>query len=172
MMKKANSAGFYGLIAAVCIVLFTIVLYLQGAKVFIGGIGYLGYVITIGLAVAATMAQKRAHAGGLAFQAALKTAFTVFVIALAAQTLFTWILVNFIDTHFRDTLNAATLEKDARVFKSFGASDDDVTRVIAAERLKKPFTLGALSLGFAFSCVIHFILALLIAVIVKKKKIE
>jgi hypothetical protein len=172
MMKRSNSAVFYGLIAAVCMVLFTLILYLQGVNVFIGGIGYLGYAISIGLAVAATLAQKRASGGVLEFQAALRTAFIVFVLALAAQTLFTWILVNFFDTHFRDALNAATLEKDARVFKRFGASDEDVTRAIAAEREKKPYTPGAMSLGFAFACVVHFIIALLIAAIVKKKKSE
>jgi hypothetical protein len=170
MMKRSNSAVFYGLIAAACMVLFTFILYSQGAKVFIGGIGYLGYLITIGLAITATLAQKRGNGGVLEFQVALRTAFTVFVIALAAQTLFTWILVNFIDTHFGSALNAATLEKDAAVFKRFGASDEDVNKAIAAEREKKPFTLGAMSLGFAFACVVHFIIALLIAAIVKKKK--
>src|SRR5450631_3084388 len=164
MMKRSNSAVFYGLIAATFMVLFTFILYRQGVRVFIGDIGYLGYAILIGLAVTATLAQKRANGGRLEFQAALKTAFTVFVFALAAQTLFTWILVNFIDTHFRDALNAATLQKDALVFKRFGASDDDVDRAIAAQQVNNPYTFGAMSLGLAFWCIVHFIIALLIAV--------
>lgn len=153
-------------------ILLTFILYREGVAFFIGNTAYLGYVILIGLAATAALAQKKANGGGLAFQTALRTAFTVFVIALAAQTLFTWLLVNYIDTHFRDALNIATLEKDAQVFKRFGASDEDVTKAIAAQRDRDPYTLYAMSLAFAFVCIVHFIIALLIAAIVKSKKSE
>lgn len=170
--KKLNSGVFYGLIDALFIVLFSFVLYLGGVGLFIGRIAYLGYVVSIGLAATAALVQKKANGGWLEFQAALRTAFTVFVIALAAQTFFTWILVNFIDTHFRALLTTAELARDAEGMKWMGMDNDQVSRAMAVERGKDFFSLSALSLSLAFVCIVHFIIALLIAALVKKKKSE
>jgi hypothetical protein len=43
---------------------------------------------------------------------------------------------------------------------------------MADQRSGHPFAFGGMILGLAFSCVVHFIVALLIAAVVKKKKIE
>jgi hypothetical protein len=170
--KKLNSGVFYGLIAAVFMVVFTFVLYLGGVGLFIGRIAYLGYVVSIGLAATAALMQKKANGGWLEFQAALRTAFTVFVIGLAAQTLFTWILVNFIDTHFKALLTVVEQAKDAEGMKWMGMDNDQVARAMAVERSKDFFSLSAMSLSLAFVCIVHFIIALLIAALVKKKKSE
>jgi hypothetical protein len=171
-IKKPNSAVSYGLIAAGCMILFTFVLYRGGIDLYISKIAYLGYVISIGLAAMATLAQKKANGGWLEFRAALRTAFTVLVITLAAQTLFTWVLLNFIDPHFSEILTRAVLVNDAQAMKRFGISDDEAARTIAVERGKNLFSLGAMSLSLASVCIVHFIIALLIAAIIKKKKNE
>ena len=59
--KKLNSGVFYGLIAAVFMVVFSFVLYLGGVGLFIGRIAYLGYVVLIGLAATAALMQKKAN---------------------------------------------------------------------------------------------------------------
>jgi hypothetical protein len=170
MALKQNTGVFYGLIAAVSLTLFTTVLYLTGIDAYLSNIAYLGYVLLIGLAIAAVIAQRKANGGWLEFKEALKTAFTVFVLALAAQTLFIWILLNFIDPHFKELLAPASLVRDARVLKWFRMPDDEIAQTIAAERGKDRFTLSAMSLGLAFSCIVHFIIAVLIAAFTKKKK--
>jgi hypothetical protein len=168
--KKRNTGIVYGLIAGLGMILFTIVQYREGVGAFMGPAAYLGYVILIGLAAAAAFAQKKANGGGLEFQEALKTVFTVFVLALAAQTLFSWVLLNFVDTHFREAFTRATFDKDALVMKRFGMSDEDITRAMAEDQGRRPFSLGSMSLGLAFSCIVHFIIALVLAAILKKKK--
>jgi len=170
--KKRNIGLLYGGIAGLFMILFTLVLYLGGVGLFLSGIARLGYVILIGLAVTATLMQRKANGGWLDFQAALKTAFVVMVLALAAQTLFTWILLTFVDTHFKAVLSKAVLDDMEAAVRKMPLSRDIIERTITDERGKDQFSFGRVSLGFAFSCIIHFIIALLIAAIVKKKKYE
>jgi hypothetical protein len=77
-----------------------------------------------------------------------------------------------IDTNFKNVLTQAVLEKTEAVLKQFGVSDDQREKTMTAERAKDQFSLKWMSLGLAFSCIVHFIIALVIAAIVKKKKEE
>lgn len=153
-------------------ILFTTLLYVSGVQSFIGGVAYLGYVIMIGLAVAAALAQKKAGGGYLEFMEALKVCFTVFVIALIAQTLFTWLLLNVIDTHFKEVLKVEVIKKMQEVYTRFGIPSEKIDQAITDERTRDHYSLREMSMGFAFSCIVHFIIALVIAAIVKKKKVE
>src|ERR1700688_3444695 len=110
----------YGLIGGACIVLFMTGLYKGGVNVYLGPLAWLGYFIMVGFAVAATQAEKKANGGSLEFVQALKTCFTVFVIVLAAQTLFVWLLVNYIDTNFKKVLTAEILKKTEEAFRYIG----------------------------------------------------
>ena len=168
--QKRNIALVYGLIAGVSLVAFSTILYVGGVKLYLSGFAYLGYAILIGLSAAAALAQKKANGGYLEFAAALKASFTVFVVALAAQTLFSWLLLNVVDTHFRDVLDQAILQKTEDFFRKMGLSEDKLDEAMARERSTNQFSPGRMVLGLAFSYVVHFIIALLIAAIVKKKK--
>src|SRR5258708_33527275 len=102
MAAQKSSRGFvFGLVAAGYMILFIMATYLAGPKAFVGGIAFLGYIIIIALGAAAALVQKRANNGWLPFQDAVKVCFTVFVLGLAARTLFPWLLVNVIDPHFK-----------------------------------------------------------------------
>jgi hypothetical protein len=168
--RRRRIALWYGLIAGLSLIVFTTVLYRGGVTLFLGGVAYLGYVILIGLAVAAALAEKKSQGGYLDFQVALKTCFTVFVIALVAQTLFVWLLLNVIDTNFKKVLAEAAFKKTEAVLTDFGLTQDQLDRTIASARDKDQFAFGSMLQGLAFSCIVHFILALPIAAIVKKKK--
>jgi uncharacterized protein DUF4199 len=169
-LKRQHIAPIYGCIAGLCMIIFMTVLYYGGVNVYLGGIAYLGYAILIGLSIAATLAVKKASDGYLPFREALKASFTVFVIALAAQTLFTWVLLNILDPHFKLLLTEANLRKLEEVMRQMGMSDDKVDEVMKAEKGKDQFTLSLMAMGLAFSYVVHFIIALLISAIVKKKQ--
>lgn len=169
-LKRQHIALTYGCIAGVSMIIFTTVLYRGGVTVYLGGVAYLGYAILIGLSMAATLAVRRANDGYLSFRAALKCSFTVFVIALAAQTLFTWLLLNIIDPHFKQLLTEANLRKLEEVMRQIGMGDDKVDQVMATEKGKDPFSFPLMTMGLAFSYIVHFIIALLIAAIIKKKQ--
>ena len=153
-------------------IVFTTLLYLGGVKSFIGGIAYLGYVIMIGLAATAALVQKKANGGYLEFAEALKICFTVFVLALVIQTLFTWLLLNVIDPHFKAVLKDAVIKKMQEVYSQFGITQDKIDKAITEEQTIDHYSLKEMSMGFAFSCIVHFVIALVIAAIVKKKKAD
>lgn len=161
-----------GLIAGTCIVVFMTVLYKSGVDVYLGPIARLGYLIMVGFAVAACLVERRAHEGALDFMTAVKTAFTVFVIALAMQTLFSWLLVNYFDPSFKAVLTKAVQEKMIAAYRQFGMPEDKINEQIASEKGKDQYTLGGMLTGLAFVYIVFFIISLVIAAIVKKKKGE
>jgi hypothetical protein len=170
--KRQNTGLKFGLIAGIGLIVFTWGLYRGGLELYLSRTAYLGYVISIGLAVTAALMQRKANGGILAFQAALKTAFTVLVLALAAQTLFAWFLLNHVDTHFKDMLAKATLDRTEAFLKGQAMPADDLNKYMDDQRSHDPFSLGSMTLGLALWCIVQFIIALLIAAVVKKKKDE
>lgn len=170
--KKRSFGLVYGSIAGLGMILLITGMYLGGVKVFMGSANYLGYVILIGLATAAALAEKKANGGFLEFQSALKTCFTVFVIGLAAQTIFTELLLNYIDPGFKKAYTQAVLEKTEEVLRKFGLPEDKLDRTMAEQRGRDQFSFSSMIQGFSMWCIVHFIFALIIAAIVKKKKGE
>jgi hypothetical protein len=94
----------------------------------------------------------------------------VFVIALLLQTIFTYVLFNFIDTDFRDAVSHEALNRTEQMLRKFGTSDSDIEELIEAERSKDQFSIGRIMLGFAVTAIICFIFCLLISLIVKRSK--
>jgi len=172
VIKKQHIAAVYGGIAGLSMVIFTFILYRGGVDTYLGGSAYLGYAILIGLAATAALSLKKANGGYLEFRDALKAAFTVFVIALAAQTIFTWLLLNVFDNHFRAQLTTASLKKTEDFFRKMGMPDEKLDQAMAEERGKNQFSPGRMSMGLAFVYIVHFIIALLIAAVVRKKRPE
>jgi Protein of unknown function (DUF4199) len=170
--KKRNIGLFYGLIASAGLIAFTVALYLGGVDTYLGGIARLGYAIPIGLAAVAALIQRKVNGGRLEFQPALRTSFTVLVLALAAQTLFVWLLVHWLDAHFGQNLAREMGVRTEAYMKDRGMPAGDLKKFMDDQRAHDPFALGGMLLGLAFSCIVQFIIALLIAAIVKKKKDE
>jgi Protein of unknown function (DUF4199) len=169
-VKKISIALLFGLIAAGSMILFIMATYLAGPKAFAGGIAFLGYVIIIALGAAAALVQKRANGGWLPFQDAVKVCFTVFVLGLAARTLFPWLLVNVIDPHFRQLVKPEMIANAERSYRSLGVPEDTIRQQIEAVKNEDPFPLGSMLLLLAITYIIYFFIALLIAAIVKRKK--
>lgn len=172
MEEKKNIGLTYGLIAAAALVAYTTVLYLGGIKMYMSGVAYIGYVIVIAMAVIAAQKQKKMNGGYLGFRDALRAAFTVLVLAMLAQTLFTYILFNFIDKNFKDALAQASLEKTEELLKKFGMPEEKINEAIEKERNTNQFALPRMLLGFSVACIFQFLIALIIAAIVKKKNPE
>ena len=169
--KKISIAFLFGLIAAGSMILFILATYWAGPKTFVGNIAFLSYIIVIALGAAAALVQKRANGGWLNFQDAVKTCFTVFVLGLAARTLFPWLLVNVIDPHFKQLVMPEMIANAERSYRSLGASEDTIRLQIEAI-IEDPFPLGSMLLLLAITYIVHFFIALLIAAIVKRKKEE
>lgn len=168
---RKNNHGFsFGLIAGLAVCVITLLLYLGGLDMYVSPVGYVAYLVVIAMAILAGLKQKKENEGYLEFGEALKISFTVFAIALLLQTIFTYVLLNYIDVPFKQALGQEIINKTEEMMKKFGASDADIDKAMEGERNKDPFAFGGVMLGYGISCIISFIICLIISVIIKKSK--
>src|SRR6476620_2978196 len=97
---KSNVGLSYGLITGLIITVITLLQYLGGIEMFLSPISYVTYLVIITMAVLAALKVRKSNEGFLEFSQALKVTFTVFAIALLIQTIFSYVLMNFIDVSF------------------------------------------------------------------------
>jgi ABC-type antimicrobial peptide transport system permease subunit len=168
--KKITITLLFGLIAAGCMILFTLGMYWAGPQVFLGQTAYLFHIGRICLAAVAPVLEKRAHGGAIDFRPALKTCFGVMVIGLAVQYLFTWLLLNVFDPAFRKALLPVVHDNMVKAYRRFGASENDIHAAVDAEKGQDPFTFGRMFTGLGFNIIIYFLIALLIAATVRTKR--
>lgn len=169
---KTNAGLSYGLLSGGAAILLTLVLYLGGAKMFVNPIAYLGFAIPIVFAVLGGLVQKKANGGYLEFSEALKTVFTIFVIGSFLSTAFMFLLLNVIDVPFRQALSQETAQASEKMMEKFGVPQDQIDKSTAEILNGNSYSLGKQFLGFAFGTIFWFIISLIIAAIIKKKKPE
>jgi Protein of unknown function (DUF4199) len=168
--KKMSVTLVFGLIAAAVMMLFVFGTYRAGPQVFLGHLAFLGNVLVIGLAAAAAFLEKKANGGRLEFKPALKTTFSVLVLGVLGQYFFTWLLLNVIDPHFKAMLAPVVAENTEKAYRMFNVPEDQIQRALDAQRGQDSFTFGRMLQAMGFVIVPHFLIALVIAVIVKSKK--
>lgn len=167
---KQNTGLTYGLIGGLIMAVIHLLLYLGGTSYFLGPLNWAGALIVLVLAVLAGLQQKKANGGFLEFGEALKVSFTVFAIAFLIQTIFSYVLLNLIDPSFRDALELATLEKAEEVLRAFGMSENQIDEAMKRSMNRNSYSLLNMSLGFAINCIGCFLVSLIIAAIIKKKR--
>ena len=168
--SRSNIGLNYGIIAGLVITVITLLQYLGGLDMYLSPIGYVTYLVIITMAVLAALKVRNKNEGFLEFSQALKVTFTVFAIALLIQTLFTYILLNFIDVSFKEAVSQEVLNKSEEMMKKFGATDSQIDAALESERTKDQFAFTRVLLGYALTCIVAFIFCLLISLIVKKSK--
>ena len=167
--KKISIPLLFGLIAALCSILFVCGAWLVGPAAFIGSGVWLARCLVLLLAAIAAAVEKRARGGSMDFRSALKIAYGVLVLAIVAQSLTVWLIPNLIDPPFYQRLVPfliASVEKS----RQFGATDEDVRAALADIRTNNQFSLGRVLSGTGYLLVLFFIIAVLIAVTIKSKK--
>lgn len=167
-----NYGVIYGFINAGASIVFGLLLYLGGSKWFIHPVAYIAFVISITCAVLGGLAQKKADGGFLDFGKALKTVFTIFVIGSFLQSMFNYVLLNYIDVPFRESLAQQTAEATQKLMTKFGASQDVIDKTVEETLNGNAYSFKKILLGFAFGSIILFLFSLIIAAIIKKKKPE
>jgi ribose/xylose/arabinose/galactoside ABC-type transport system permease subunit len=169
-VSKTNVGLTYGLISGLIICIITLLQYLGGLDMFLSPVGYVSYLVIITFAVLASLKVRKSNEGFLEFKQALKVTFTVFAIAMLMQTIFLYILFNYIDVSFKEAVAQETMNKTEQMLRKFGMSDSKIDEALESERNKDQYSFGRVMLGYAISCIIAFIFCLLISVIVKKNK--
>jgi Protein of unknown function (DUF4199) len=169
---KKNYILTYGIIGGLISIFWFIVLYVMGPEAFVGPFAYAGMLVGLIAPVLGLMAQKKSQDGYLEFSEGLKTSFGIMVVGSILATLFFYILVNFIDTPFKESLNQVAAENAAKMTKKFGGSDEMAENAMQQTLKKDNYSLSALGLQFAFGCIVSFLIALILSAILKKKRPE
>ncbi|MBO9571932.1 MAG: DUF4199 domain-containing protein [Chitinophagaceae bacterium] len=160
----------YGLITGLIVVIITLLQYLGGIDMFMSPVGYISYLVIITVAVLAALKVRKGNEGFLEFRQALKITFTVFALSLLLQTIFIYILFNFVDPSFKDVVSVETMNKAEQWMRKAGRSDAEIDKWLDMERGKDPYAIGRVIMGYATFCIVSFIFCLLISLIVRKSK--
>ena len=171
MKSTSNPILIYGIVAGLAICVLSIVLYLMGADAFLS-YAWFNYIILIVIAVLAGLAKRKANDGYLPFQEALKTVFGTMMLAMFIQTIFNYVLFNFIDVPFGEAMKQAGIDKAEQMMKSLNVPQDTIDKEIDKASKDNPHSLGSLFLGFGIFAVISFIISLIISAIIKRNKPE
>jgi hypothetical protein len=168
---NANVGLTYGLIGGIAMIVYTLCLYLAGIESFMNfGLAFLVYAIIITIAVLAGVKQRKLQGGYISFAEALKPVFLTFVLAFLLSTIFNYVLLNYIDTGFRDQMTQATIEKVEEMMKKFGAPESEIEKAIERSAGPDNYSIGKMLLGYGMMCIIFCLISLVIAAIIKKNK--
>jgi hypothetical protein len=165
-----NLGVLYGLINAGAAILFTVILYLGGAKMFVSPLAYAGMVIPIVVCVLGGLQIRKQQGGYLEYSEALKNTFLILIIGSLIATIFQYILFNYIDVSFREALAQVTAEQAEKLMRRFGAPEDDIDKAVETTLNKNNYTIGKLLMGFVLGCIWWFIVALIVSAIIKRKR--
>jgi hypothetical protein len=168
--RKISILLLFGLIAALCSILFVCGAWLAGPAAFAGWSIWLGRSIVLLLAAIAASVEKRARGGMLDFRAALKIAYGVLVLAIFAQSLMVWLIPNVIDPHFYQRLVPVMIANTEKSYRQMGFTGEQLRAALDDIRTNNQFSLGRVLSGTGYLLVLFFIIAVLIAVTVKSKK--
>jgi len=167
---KKSKALSYGLIAGLLTSLLMLFQYLGGIEWFNSPVGHLSTLFLVAFAVIAALGYRKANEGYMEFGEALKITFTVFAVGLLVQTVFAYILVNFIDPSFREVVRVHDELAGEKILRGMGFSDDQIDERMQMQRKFDRFTVLGASLGYGLACIFSFIFCLLISVIVRRSK--
>jgi fructose-specific phosphotransferase system IIC component len=159
----------YGVLFGVTSIALTVIMYLGGIGVWMSKISYLGIAIPVAFAFFVAY-QLRKQDGYLEFSDCLKSIFKVMVIGLLLSMIFDYVLLNYIDKPFNEALMQATQQEMERELIKKGMSQDKIDEFLENMGKANKYALAVYGLTFAIRCIIHFVLALIVSAIMKKKR--
>ena len=140
---KSTTGLLFGLIAGVVMCIFLYLFYKGGIELYLSNTARLGYVAIIAIAVLAGLRQKKLNGGHLSMSEGLKVVFTVFALGLLLLTLFSHILLSYIDVPFGDASTKLSIERYVAYMKSTGATESQIEEYVKNANDPKNNTLMA-----------------------------
>jgi len=169
---KSNTGLIYGVICGVAVIAFTLLLYIAGVEWYTSPLAYVGFVIPIIIGTLGGIKQRTLQGGYITFKEALKTIFIIFIISILLDTIFSYLLLNVIDVPFREAIMQDAAIKMEKFLIKMGTPQDAIDKAMADFDNPDNFKPGKILLGVFFRMIGWFIVALIIAAIIKKKRPE
>lgn len=164
------STLLYGVLYGVTSIAYTVILYLGGVEAFMDpSVKYVGVAIPVAFAFWVAWQLRKQQGGFLEFSDSLKTIFKVMVIGIILSSVFDYILLNIIDVPFSQALmqeSSRQLERELQGKMSQEKIDEMVEKMSDINQ----YSFAMQGLTFAIRCILHFIVALIVSAIMKKKR--
>lgn len=168
--KKTNVLLQYGLLSAGLSMLSFVILYVLGAESFGSPVAWATMLIPIVCGVLACIKAKKENEGFLEFREALKICFGILVMTSLGSSLLNYVLCNYIDPAFGEALKQLSIEKAQQMMARFNVPQEAIDKEINNLINTNIYSLGNIFKSFAQGCIVFFIVALIMAAIMKKKK--
>jgi len=171
--KHNNELIQFGGFSALFSILVFVVIYIMGAEYFLSPIVWISsYAMPLVFSIWASLVVKRKQDGYLEFREALKINFGILVITGFVGTLFSFLMFNFIDQAFAESFKQLTIEKTIEFMNRFKVPEAEIDKAIDDLIKKDLWSAGSLLKSLAYTCIVYFFEALIVAAIIKKKKPE
>jgi len=166
-----NPTVRYGVIAGLIVVIYNLALYIISPEMVVSFMVMLSYVAIIAFMVVGGREAKKGHTDGtFDFKAALKVTFTISVISTLIFNIFTYVLYNLIDTSLSEVSMKVSKELSITISRYFGATEEMIDKNLDSMSIEQyEITLTKSIFGYAISCIVGFIFAAFISVLIKNK---
>lgn len=171
-MNFSENIGIkYGAILGLLSIIFYSALYAISTKyLFNQWIGLGTFVVIIITMVMAARHTRQELGGYGSFGQLVAPAFAVMVVAQLLGSIYNYLLYNFIDPSLTETLRNFTSELTYDWMSSFGSPDEEIERALdEIENQDFSVTLSSSLWGFASSAILAFMIASVIALILRRK---
>lgn len=162
----------YGIISGLLMAIITFILYaVDPLLMFQLWLNAVYFGIMVVCMVLAVRDYRQQLGGYLSFKQALQPAFVTTIIMALVSSLVTYLLYNFIDPNLSSLLKEWTMEFTYDMMESMNAPEEVLEKAMN-DLEKEDFTFGIakISQGMIFSIIAGFILASIVAAIMKRKK--
>ena len=125
----------------------------------------------LSLLILACIKSRKENGGFLTFKEALKICFGIFVFSAFASSILSYFIYLF-DPGFKESMMQLTIEKTQQMMSSFGAPQESIDKTIKDLMATDIGSIGTIVKSFAQACIFWFVIALIVAAIMKKKRPE
>ncbi len=162
-----NRSVSNGVMAGLALIVISLVFYFINPKILLGWAGSISWLVIIYFMYKAVAGDRAENGGGISFGEAFKSSFLVYLVATLISTIFTYVLINFIDTGMLDLIKETQMEA---MDKMSGFLGEEATAEAKAELEKQggQFGIGTSLMGWLFGLIFGAIIALIVAAVMKK----
>jgi len=165
-----SSTLLYGVLYGVASIALTVILYLGGVEFWMSPVSYLGIALPFVFAFFTAAQLKKQQGGYLEFADSLKAIFKVMVVGLLLSMIFDYILLNYIDVAFNQALMQATAQEMERKMVEKKIPQEQIDEMMDKMGNADKYTFALQALAFAIRCILHFVVALIVSAIMKRKR--
>ncbi|MCS7019724.1 MAG: DUF4199 domain-containing protein [Cytophagales bacterium] len=169
-----NTAIRYGLILGAISVIYKLATYAINVELLVStSYQFIVFVVSVAVLIYFARLLRQARGGFASFKEMFGDIFTMLMISIVLDTIFNYILFNFIDPQLAETLKNATIKNAEAMFSKFGMSGEQVDAALAEiEKQDMSVTVTKSLQQILMLGIVCAIISAIVAAFMKKNKPE